>query len=269
MLMSNTLNNAKILVTRPRQQAGKLCALIKENGGKAICFPTLQITSVDGESANKLLAILANIGRFQIGIFVSKHAVDWSLKLLGSRWQELEKLQLLAIGPATAACLIEKCSGRLSSVVYGKSGSESLLATDALQAANVAGKRVLIFRGQEGRELLADTLRKRGAKVKYAEVYQRIAPRYDKQIIHSIWSEHSPDLMVVTSCEALQNLVDLPDVNQRKILLSTCLVTISSRVTELARHLGFSEIITAAESSDIGILKAMLTEFTKANVDAG
>ena len=218
--MVNTLNHAKILVTRPRQQARKLCELIKENGGRTICLPMFEIAPVDGKAEERSRAVLADLNRFQFGIFVSQHAVDGDLKLLGSRRQALEKLQLLAIGPSTAARLAERCGGRLS-VVYGKSGSESLLATDALQTANVAGKQVLIFRGQGGRELLADTLRQRGAKVKYAEVYQRTVPRYDKQMIRSIWSEPSPELVVVTSCEGLHNLVDLPDLKQRKVLLST------------------------------------------------
>ncbi|HEY9148355.1 MAG TPA: uroporphyrinogen-III synthase, partial [Gammaproteobacteria bacterium] len=131
--------------------------------------------------------------------------------------------------------------------------SEGLLALPGLQA--VRGKRILILRGNGGRELMAATLRDRGAQVDYAEVYRREPP--DTAAAEAGWLGKT-DIITVTSSEALQNLVALTDVAQRPQLLAKPLVVVSERAAALAHALGFkSPALVTPQTSDEAIVEAV------------
>ena len=65
--------------------------------------------------------------------------------------------------------------------------SESLLTVPEI--INVAGKKILIVRGVGGRDVLAETLKTRGAHVSFAECYQRINPQTDCNLLAQLWEE--------------------------------------------------------------------------------
>ena len=253
--MHKSLQDIKVLVTRPVQQADNLCVLIESNGGQAVRLPTIDIQQPDEKE--KVTQLLDDLSKFQIGIFVSRNAVQWTLSLCGDKKDQLQKLTLIATGVTTAEELQQAGVGQ---PVYakGQAKSESLLDLSDLQNSVVRNKNIIIFRGQGGRELLASTLRERGAHVEYAEVYKRVCPHYDRSIIDSIWTFDKPDIIVTTSCEALQNLLDMLSSAQKEILLHKQLVTIGTRIVEMAKKIGFKEqILLADETSDIGILNAI------------
>ena len=134
--------------------------------------------------------------------------------------------------------------------------SEALLATEELQY--IEGQKIVIFRGQGGRELLAQTLSQRGAAVEYAEVYLRAKPDTNPAELAS--RQPAIDLITATSNENLQNLYEMTEIGQRDWLLSKQLVVISERTAKLAKQLGFrSAAIVAQESNDQGLVNAMLT----------
>ncbi|NIQ15763.1 MAG: uroporphyrinogen-III synthase, partial [Candidatus Dadabacteria bacterium] len=70
-----------------------------------------------------------------------------------------------------------------------------LLKIEELQADSIINKKILIFRGQGGRELLADSLRERGAEVEYIEVYKRHCPQYDQSKLDEVWSNSGPEII--------------------------------------------------------------------------
>ncbi len=79
--MTKVLDGIEVLVTRPEQQAEALCGAIENLGGRAICFPVIEITQSENQLAAK--TILENIPQYDIGIIISRNAVDWTMKLLG------------------------------------------------------------------------------------------------------------------------------------------------------------------------------------------
>lgn len=260
--MNKTLTGIKVLVTRPAHQAAALCKLIADYGGVAICFPTIEITaSNDPETA---IAVLANIEHYDIGIFISTNAVDWTMKLLGDKKPLLQRLLLISIGTATTESLVKALStegnSMLQTIVTNTGNdSRSLIKLDVLSAAEIADRKIIIFRGRGGEELLASTLKERGAQVDYAEIYQRRCPKYDKDHINSIWAISTPDIVIVTSNNGLQNLVALLNEEQREILFSRQLLVIGSRMLDLAMTFGFSrKPIVADEASDQGILETAI-----------
>ena len=254
--MVSRLAGKKILVTRPQYQSETLCKMIENEGGEAIRLPVIGIRPPP--DPDTLRRLLARVGDYDIGVFISQNAVIHTLELLNKEIHALYNLKLVAVGKGTARLL--KQAG-FSDVSHTDSiaSSETLLELPVLQASRLKGTRIIIFRGIGGREFLADMLAERGAVVDYAEVYQRVPVRYENRILDKIWLNDRPDYVVVTSSEGLQYLFDMLDSQLKTILLATQLVVLGSRMAELAVKLGFSKMpVIAEETSDKGLLQAIL-----------
>ena len=130
--------------------------------------------------------------------------------------------------------------------------SEGLLALPELQ--NVAGWRVMIFRGDGGRELLGDTLRDRGATVEYANCYKRSKPQQDKGEL----LDAEPDAIIVTSSEAIEHLGQMLDADERHALHNTAFFVPHARIAGLARDLGWRRV-HVTEPGDEGMFSALIT----------
>jgi uroporphyrinogen-III synthase len=223
--MSDTgLAGVGVLVTRPDQQADELAQLIESHGGQAFRFPTIKIVPRETAAVNACAAALPNP---DIAIFVSSNAVRHGLELA-------EDASIAAIGPATAAAI--EAAGR-SVDICPEAGfdSEHLLAEAAFE--KISNATIRIIRGQDGRELLATTLRDRGATVDYLVVYDRLIPEYGTARIDEYASRwQSGDINVVTamSVAALENLIALTPDSCMTLLARTPLVTPASRVIKEA-----------------------------------
>jgi uroporphyrinogen-III synthase len=209
-----------VLVTRPAGQAGELVAAIEAAGGHCIGFPVIEIRP---RSPQAIEADLAGLPDPDIVIFISRNAVEHGLAWSGDG-------VIAAVGPATAAAI--EASARVVDIrPAGGFDSESLLAESAL--TEVRGKTIRIIRGKGGRELLATTLRERGARVDYLEVYRRCTPDYSEQEIANIAGQIERGeigAVVVMSVESLGNLLSLLPESCRRALAKTRLVTPASRV---------------------------------------
>lgn len=251
-----TLNNKRILVTRPEHQAERLCHLISNADGESILFPTIEIKLIlDSE---KLLNCFKHISEYDFIIFVSRNAVAGVFDHYLSPDLLSAQIQLLAIGAGTAAVMAER---NMTDVLHAgvQADSESLLQLPELQSEFIQEKKILIVRGVGGRELLADGLKARGALVDYAEVYERCLPEYEKQQCHEIWQKEKPDAIVVSSNEGLNNLLKLTLESDRECLFNTPLVVMSARTADLAKDKGFvMGIGVAKDKNDEGLVTALL-----------
>lgn len=252
-MTSTPLQGIKIAVTRPAQQAGPLCGLIEAAGGVAIRYPVLDIEFIVGARPGARHAVPLhdkNIADYDYAIFISANAVTGAVRWLPAVLPP--NLQLAAVGKRTAEILRQHWPQAILTPTHNYN-SEALLELPQLQA--VSGKRIIIFRGEGGRELLAETLQQRGAIVEYAEVYRRQQTQGDIQHLQ----RQAPDLIIVTSNEGLQNLYDQTQGQTRAWLLEQQLIVISERGAQRARELGFRHTaIIAAHADDQGLLQAAL-----------
>lgn len=246
------LGGLGVLVTRPAAQAEGLCGLIRATGGNPIPFPTLEIGPVqDPGPARALLG-----QRWDLMLFVSRNAVAWARDLLpappwGATWPRARVLG--AIGRATAQAL--QAAGRAPDLVpAGRFDSETLLALP--QLADLAGRRVLIVRGGQGRPLMGEVLAQRGAEVHYAEVYRRLCPQADPVDILRRWTSEV-HLLTATSDEVLLNLHQILGSGGLPLALATPLVVISERTAETARGHGHREVVVARQATDTAIVAAL------------
>jgi uroporphyrinogen-III synthase len=243
-----SLRGAGVLVTRPAHQADRLCRLIEAHGGRAVRFPAVEIR--EPRELENAKSLLAAANGFDLVVFVSANAVDSAADHLPSPL----RATVAAVGEATARAL--RRHGLEPSILpVGSADSEGLLAAPGL--ADVTGRRVLIVRGEGGRPLLGDALAKRGAEVRYAEVYRRALPASDPAALLSRWRE-TVDVVTVTSRELLDNLLVLLGDAGRARLLATPLVVISDRLAATARAAGFTRVAVAASALDDAVLEGVL-----------
>jgi len=242
------LSQLKILVTRPQHQAENLCDKIIAQGGQPIRLPTIEI--VDIEDQTELQRWANRLEELNSAIFISANAVEKSLPvLLAQRNNSFPtQLPLIAVGKKTAATLAR---WNLTSISAPPPyNSEAVLNMPELQPDKIHQQNILIFRGEGGRELLADALRQRGAIVNYVHVYQRIQPPPPKIPLEPV------DIITITSQEAIQNLFHM--LGEPAWLRQTPYVVISDRVMAEARKLGVqAPIIVAPTASDDGLLQAL------------
>ncbi len=260
------LAGVRVLVTRPAAQAQSLAQRIEQAGGEAIRFPTLEIAAA--RDVATLERVLAGIARVDLVIFISPNAVAHGLAHLKKIHGGLPaRLTIAAIGRGTARALAEagiensvtpvdgsdpatapgvalgggsrrRSTSPVPGVVPPPSleSSEALLARPELQ--KVAGKRVVIFRGEGGRALLGDTLQTRGAQVEYAECYRRVRPDTDAAPLGARLRDNGIDIVTVTSVESLRNLHDMLDAAARVHLRRLPMVVVGTRQAEACQALG-------------------------------
>ncbi|BCM23781.1 uroporphyrinogen-III synthase [Methyloradius palustris] len=199
------LNKLGIAITRPASQATKLSKLITENGGTPILFPLIEITTLDdyGVFEQKI----SELNEYHWAIFISSNAVQHGMPRLLKHFGHIpSNLKFAAIGPVTANELAK--FGALDVLTpQDRFDSESLLGLSEMQS--VKNQRIMIFRGIGGREILAETLKTRGAQVDLAECYQRTNPQMDTNLLATLWQNKQLHAVVVTSSEAMRHLLDL------------------------------------------------------------
>lgn len=255
--MNNSLYNAKILVTRPKQQADALCQLIHEHGGEAIALPTLEITASD--NSKEIQKILATVDEFQWLVFISANAVNFALLANGGKIATTKSVRFVAIGQATAQAMRQ--AGLAVDLIPEQGyNSEALLAMPELQ--QIAGQRFLIIRGDGGREVLAHTLHARGASVDYLTVYNRSLPHSDNRRVIRLLAQQQLQAVTISSGETLQNLLILVGEQQRSALLALPLIVISERIKQIAMTMGFKRIAVSASPANTAILETIIMVLT-------
>lgn len=255
-MIAGPLAGRGIVVTRPAHQAEPLAAMIRAAGGQPIIFPALEI--LDPADPQPLLDAIARLDTYDLAIFISPNAVARAMsKISGCRsWPA--GLRVAAIGQGGARAL----QGHgIRDVIAPQRvfDSERLLEMPQLQA--VAGQRVLILRGDGGRELLGDTLAARGAQVDYVVCYRRARPQTDPAPLLQAWARNVVHAVIVTSSEGLRNLFVMLGKPGEPLLRQTPLLVPHPRIAAVAREFGCREVIETAPGDD-GLLEALLQRLT-------
>ena len=250
---SNKLPLARlnIVVTRPCEQAAQLAQRIEQAGGQVILFPLLEINPVADPSP--LRALVARLTEFNLVIFISPNAVRYGMQAILAAGTLPAALKIATVGQGSAKALRDL---GVSEIIAPQErfDSEALLALPELQ--QVAGRRVVIFRGDGGRELLGDTLKARGARVEYVACYQRSKPQ---QGIAALLVA-PPNAITVTSSEALAYLGEMleGDSEIKEHIFSLPLFVPHARIAQAAQKFGWHNVLTTA-AGDEGLLSGLIT----------
>jgi uroporphyrinogen-III synthase len=245
------LQGRRIVVTRPAGQAEGLARLIREAGGEPLVAPAIEIRPLEDPAPFQALA--GRLEEFDLAIFVSRNAVKSALALLAGRpWPA--RLKVATVGQGSRE---ELQHFGFSDIIApaAQSDSEALLALREL--VDVRGRRVVIFRGDGGRQLLGDELGKRGAKVEYAACYRRVRPSGEG--LAALWAR-GVDAVALSSAEGLSNFIDMLGEGAIAKLASVALFVPHERVAREAERRGLARAVVAGPR-DAQVAAALVAYF--------
>ena len=233
----------QLIVTRPAAQAAGWVQALQALGQDAVALPLIEITPPDDPQA--LFAAWAALPGLDLVMFVSANAVQhfFAGAPAGARWPA--GLRAACTGPGTAAALA--VAGVPANQVVQPSAAAASFDSEALwamlAAEDWAGRQVLVVRGEDGRNWLAETLRERGARVSFMVAYRRHAPQPDaagRALLARALAAPAAHLWVFSSSEAVGHLRVLAP--QAEWQAARALAS-HRRIAEAARGLGFTELL--------------------------
>ena len=242
------------MVTRPKLQADGIAKLIEDAGARVLRFPAIEIHST---KSSALARLIDGLDAFDLAIFISRNAVEQGLARVRERREWPTGLAIGAIGSGTLRAL-QAQGHRNAFAPEGPSDSEALLANARLHS--ISGKRVVIFRGEGGREFLGSTLRERGAIVEYAECYRRSVPANDPRVLIGELSRGAVHAVVISSGEGLTNFAGLLGPSAEVLLAHVPFFVPHPRVAGQASGLGITETLIAG-IADEETLAALVAYF--------
>jgi uroporphyrinogen III methyltransferase / synthase len=261
------LTGRRIVITRARAQAQDLVLQLEALGGSIIEFPTIEIAPPGDFTAFD--AAVAQIESYHWLIFTSVNGVGpflARLEKVGKSTASLKKLKVGAIGPETAKKLAT--SGICACLVPERFQAEGLL--DAFKSEDLRGKRVLIPRAAEAREVLPKTLRDWGATVQVVVAYRTVLPAIDPAPLTELLRQREVDVITFTSSSTVKNFVSLFG-NRRLdgIAPQSALACIGPITARTVERFGGQAVIVAEEFTIAGLVRAVVEYFQRSPNRAG
>lgn len=244
------LAGASVVVTRPAATAGPLRRRIRALGGVAIGLPGSVLRAAPDRAAIRTALVAARSA--DAAIFVSPAAVKFAFAAHPAL-RFARTAQVCAVGAATARALHRR---GIHDVAWPRErqDSEGLLALPALQS--LRGRRVVLIGAPGGRDLLAQTLRNRRARLTRIDVYRREAPRHSARQLATLDHAPAPLLLLVSSAEALANLRASLTLHLFARLAAGEIVVSSERLAAIARDSLFANVHVAASPAPVDLLNA-------------
>ena len=268
-----------IIVTRPSGQARQLIEVLShviENSGltkrsfpEIVSLPLLTIVpAADEELADHIATSLADA---DLAIFVSPNAIECVMRLLERDWQDFSKqiIPIGVMGGSSRLALQNHGIGQEAQptpILMPKKNeswdSEGLWQELQTLGWNWANKKVVIFKGEGGRDWLADTLKKVGATVEAISTYTRVPLDIDNSAWQAIREmDFSKSLWLLTSSEAVRYLGQVMKDQFPQNLQSASALCPHHNIADAAEMIGFGEVFTT-EPGDEALVKAAVAWLT-------
>ena len=253
------LHGRRILITRPREQADRFARVLDELGVDSIVAPTIRVMPPD--DWGPLDAAISELDSYDWVIFTSANGVRFFAERLLSSGLDSRSfakgVKILAIGPATAHALEDVLRLKADGVpeTYVAEGILEMMSNEAL-----SGKRVLIPRALEAREILPDTLSERGAVVNVPPAYQTLlADVSDVERIREAIASGRIEMVTFTSSSTVRNFAEMLGEDFIEASMGRVLIASIGPVTsETAREVGLEPHVEAEVSTIPGLARAIV-----------
>lgn len=253
----------RVLVTRPREQAGAAAALLRELGAEPVVVPTIELRAPRNRAPLARAVRALRAGEYAWAAFTSANGVDatWdALVSAGGDARAFGGVRLAAIGPATAAALEEH--GLRADVMAKEFVGEGLARAMLAKMKGARGGRVLLARAAKARDVLPETLRKAGWRVDVVAAYESHPPR--KASVARLAKELAGgriDAVTFTSSSTVENLCTVLGKRAPGLLARTRVASIGPITTQTARRRGVRVDVMAAEYTVPGLIRALAASY--------
>jgi len=273
------MSTKTIIVTRPAGQARQLIEVLtraievsgvgKRSLPEILALPLLTIVpKVDEYLANHIATVL---GGADLAVFVSPNAIESVMRLLERDWQDFSKkiIPIGVMGGSSHLALKNHGIGledNPTPIIIPKNNenwdSEGLWKELESLKWNWQGKKVVIFKGEGGRDWLADTLQKAGAAVETVSTYTRVPLDIDNPAWHLVRKmDLSKSLWLLTSSEAVRYLGEVMKDQFTQDLSVASALCPHHNIADAAEMIGFGEVFTS-EPGDEALIKSTLAWLT-------
>jgi uroporphyrinogen-III synthase len=243
----------RLLLTRPAEESRALAETLAQAGVFSASLPLLEIEPLPVSEESR--SIIYDLAAYCAVIVVSKPAARLGLERVDEVWPQPPMQTWFTVGAATAQ-ILDDYGLRVFFPDQGDD-SEALLDLPQLQdALRGYDPKVLIMRGEDGRELLAERLREQGVTVDYLPLYRRNLPQYPAFVLPQRVAAERLNGLVVSSGQGFQHLRELagdawPELAQMPIFVP------SPRVAEQAREAGALTVVDCRGASASALLAAL------------
>jgi uroporphyrinogen III methyltransferase/synthase len=255
------LHGRRVVVTRARAQASGLARTLRDLGAEVVELPAIRIEpQIESEEVPRAVA---SIGEYALVCITSPNGAHLLFDALaaggptdttvGLDARALAGATVAAIGPGTRRALAKH--GITADIVPERFVAEALV--EALAGVEVEGKRVLVARAAEARDVLPDALRERGAEVDVVALYETVREQPDAEAIEAA---QGADYVTFTSSSTVTNLTEaLGD----RFPPSARIVSIGPVTSETAEAAGLSVNVEAGQHDIDGLVRALLADAAK------
>lgn len=243
----------RLLLTRPAEESQALAQTLAEVGVYSASLPLLEIEPLPVSEANR--SIIYDLAAYCAVIVISKPAARLGLAMLDEVWPQPPMQKWFTVGAATAQILDDYGLP----VFFPEHGDDSEALLDLpqfQQALSGYDPKVLIMRGEDGRELLAERLRERGVVVDYLPLYRRHLPQYPAFALPDTVKAERLNGLVVSSGQGFEHLRELAG-DAWPTLAQMPLFVPSPRVAEMARAAGALTVVDCRGASAPALLAAL------------
>ena len=251
-----TLFGKRVLVTRSRSQASRLCSLLEQSGANAVELPTIQIGPLDDFS--EMDATLKKVADYNWVLFASANAVESifeRLELQGKDARALAGTTIGAIGPATSQALARR--GITADFVPSRAVSEVILKE--LSGRDWKGVSVLLPSADIGRDELEKGLADMGAQVNRLAAYRNIPVQGVSDLAKQAFLD-GVDVVTFTSASTVRNLVEMLD-GDLTVVQASFIACIGPVTAATARELRLRVDLEASEHTVEGLVGALNEHF--------
>jgi len=249
--MTAALTDKSVVVTRSRDQSGRLADLLEAEGGHVIEFPTIEIRPVAHPPH------IGPIADYDWILFTSGNAVRYFFDALPklNLPPDFEGVKIGAVGPSTRVTLVAQ--GVRVDLVPERNLAEALV--EALEDAepDLNGKKILLPRGNLADDLLPDRLRASGADVSVAVFYQNVVPELGDEKADALVAAQ-PDAVTFTSASTARNFAAILGPKRLPLVVErTVFASIGPKTSAAMRAAGMPVTVEATEHTLDGLVTAL------------